>query len=148
MSDKAGLIPYFIDGHDVLWFAFMTSSDPRFGGSAPMIAKGDIDVGETPDEAAVREAEEELGLRKDNMEVSTFERIWTGELTGMTEHYKFHVFMVQVKSMLDFDKPHYETEAVHWMTPLEFEKHGRSTQKHIVNHAVNRVRKVHKDVRT
>lgn len=132
MSDKAGLIPYFQDGDDEPRMAFMTASDPAYGGSSPMIAKGHIDKGETPDQAAVREAEEELGLKQSNMFGSSIERVWSGELTGMDATYKFHVYAVRVKSMDDFDKPGHETGSVVWLTPTEFDKIGRTTQKHIV----------------
>lgn len=139
MSDKAGLLPYFQDGDDEPRFAFMISSNPAFGGAAPMISKGHIDAGEAPDQAAIREAEEELGLRQSNMVGQTFERVWSGELTGMDATYKFLVYAVRVKSMEDFDKPHYETAKVVWLTAAEFEKVGRSTQKHIVRAAAKKI---------
>lgn len=140
MSDKAGLIPYFQDGDDEPRMAFMVTSNPRFGGAAPMIAKGHIDEGEAPDEAAIREAEEELGLRRSNMLGASFETVWRGALTGLDETYKFYVYAVRVKSMTDFDEPDYETEKVVWLTSAEFEKVGRTTQRHIVALAAKKIR--------
>lgn len=136
---KSGLVPYVIE-NGVPVFMFMKSSDANFGGDAPMISKGHIDDGESAKEAAIREAEEELGLKRSNMIVSTLKEVWRGELTGQTETYVMVVYMCQVKDKSNFDKPHYETESVHWMTNDEFQKSGRSSQKNIVAQANSSIR--------
>lgn len=131
---KAGLIPYVIeDGVPV--FMFMKSSDANFGGDAPMISKGHIDEGESAKEAAVREAEEELGLKRSNMVTSTLKEVWHGELSGQTETYVMVIYTCQVKDKANFGKPHYETESVHWMTNDDFQTRGRSSQRKIVAQA-------------
>lgn len=128
---KAGLIPYIIEGGKPV-FMFMKSSDASYGGDAPMISKGHIDDGESAKEAAIREAEEELGLKRSNMIASTLKEVWRGEFSGQTETYVMGIYACQVKDKVNFGKPHYETESVHWMTNEEFQKHGRSSQRKIV----------------
>jgi 8-oxo-dGTP pyrophosphatase MutT (NUDIX family) len=136
-ADKAGIIPYVLNDDGELFMAFMIPSDSKYGGDRPAIAKGRIDRGESPLEAAVREGEEELGLRRDNM-LGDVMKVWSGELTGLDATYHFIVYAVEVKSIKQFDEPHYETKDVVWMTPYEFSKDGRTTQRHIVKTAVDK----------
>jgi 8-oxo-dGTP pyrophosphatase MutT (NUDIX family) len=128
-NHKAGVIPYYyFDG--VLKMLFQVSSDPAFGGPDPMIAKGQVDAGESVDEAAIREAEEELGLVKSN--VSNITKAWVGPLTGMQASYTLHVYTCEVTDPDNFVEPHFETERTEWLTPDEFERVGRASQRHIV----------------
>jgi 8-oxo-dGTP pyrophosphatase MutT (NUDIX family) len=110
----------------------MIPSDPKFGGSKPSIAKGGIDKGEGVRTAAVREAEEELGLIQANIKPNTLEKMWEGRLTGNTENYKLTIYTCEVDDKDDFNKPHYETGSTHWLTAKEFAKVGRESQVHIV----------------
>ena len=128
---KAGMIPYYKFGHEVK-FMFMVPSDPAFGGSSPQIAKGNIDEGEDSKVAAVREAEEELGLLRGNM-VSSPVLSWIGNVIGQDEKYRMDVYAVQVKDPKSFNRPHFETGKVMWLTAAEFMQHGRDTQKKIVS---------------
>lgn len=126
---KAGLIPYvYEDGEPV--FMFMVPSDPNFGGTKPAIAKGNIDPGETVIEAAVCEAEEELGLVKTNIISETVRLIWTGH-----KGYSMTVFMCEVRDKKNFVKPHFETGSTHWLTAKQFNEQGKSWQISIVNKA-------------
>jgi 8-oxo-dGTP pyrophosphatase MutT (NUDIX family) len=125
--DKAGIIPYH--GNKCL---FMISSDPTFGGPDPAVAKGGIDSGENILQAAVREGEEELGLKKSNFVNAPF-KAWEGEIKGLLNSYTMHVFAVEVKDPTDFDTPHYETEQTVWMTREEFAKNGRASQRQIAD---------------
>lgn len=127
-------MPYVIENREPV-FMFMKSSDAKFGGDAPMISKGHIDDGESAKEAGVREAEEELGLKRSNMVAATLKEVWRGELSGQTETYVMVIYTCQVKDKNNFGKPHYETESVHWMTNEEFQKSGRSSQRKIVQQA-------------
>lgn len=126
---KAGLIPYFIED-GVVQMLFMKSSNAAFGDSAPMIAKGHVDPGESFEAAGVREAEEELGIRKSNLKEVYLG--WSGELSGELDHYEFKVYTAEVHNKKDFDTPCYETESVHWLTIKEFEKVGRKSHLKIV----------------
>lgn len=131
-TEKAGLIPYIIkDG--IIHYMFMVPSNPKFGGSKPSIAKGEIDKGETSRFAAVREAEEELGLIQANIKLPTLKKRWEGSLTGNVENYKISIFTCEVDDQDDFNKPHYETGSVHWLTAKQFKSVGRESQMHIIN---------------
>lgn len=129
---KAGCIPYvMINGKPSM--AFMISSDADYGGPDPMIAKGHIDDGEDAKTAGIREAEEELGLKKSNIIDSTLILGWQGKLKGQINDYEFAVFTCEVKDKNDFNTPHYETKEVVWLTKEEFDKVGRHSQRHIVS---------------
>jgi 8-oxo-dGTP pyrophosphatase MutT (NUDIX family) len=129
-SGKAGIIPY-IKEDGVVKMLFMKSSDARYGGPDPMISKGHVDEGESFAEAALREGEEELGLKQSNCDGSHW-IAWKGELSGYDARYPFHVFAAEVKDKEDFGKPHYETESTHWLSAEEFAQKGRKSQNAIV----------------
>lgn len=138
LPKKAGFLPYVIeDGKPV--FMFMLSSDPKFGGGLPAIAKGEIDGDESPKEAGMREAEEELGLKRSNLKLSTVKEVWRGEITGLLITYTMVIYAGEVKNRKDFGTPHYETESVHWMTKEEFGAEGRPSQQHIVDAAFSKI---------
>ena len=121
---RAGLIP-FIKGDDgQLHYLMMVSSDPKFGGPRPMISKGKIEPGESKLEAAVREAEEELGFKARNAR---------GQMLGVADErvtlysgsYELAVFGVEIMDRYDFDKWCDETEFTTWMTLESFKLKGR-----------------------
>jgi 8-oxo-dGTP pyrophosphatase MutT (NUDIX family) len=118
----------FEDGEPV--FMFMIPSDPNFGGTRPAIAKGNIDPGELDIEAAIREAEEELGLVKSNIISSTLKKIWSGE-----KGYHMTVYMCEVRNKKNFVEPHFETGSTHWLTVDEFTENGKIWQIPIVRKA-------------
>jgi len=117
---RAGLIPYYLDSRGNVFMLFMIPSDSAYGGSKPQIAKGKIDPGETPLQAAIREAHEELGLNPSN----TFK---IRKLGVETNPYKagLHLYLAQVKNPTKFDKFSNETAEIHWLTPEDFEFLGR-----------------------
>jgi len=123
---RAGMIPFIIEDGKIKMM-FMKPSDSKFGGSDWQIAKGEIDSGESPVQTAYREANEELGLKKSNVEnlfsIGTF---WSG---------KFHVFIVKVKDKKAFGKPHFETKATAWLNWGEWYSKGRRDQTKIVSAA-------------
>lgn len=124
---KAGIIPYLkIDGE--IHMMFMTSSNPDFGGPFPSIAKGLIDAGESPLQAAVREGHEELGLKESNM-AGPIKLVWSGIVKGQEATYPLTVFAVEVANQIDFDEPHYETGKIHWFTMAEFARRGRESHQ-------------------
>lgn len=139
---KAGCIPYVLEANGEPRMAFMISSDAAYGGPDPMIAKGGIDPGETEEVAGVREAEEELGLRRSNIVDGTLTTGWTGELEGLDAKYPFTVMICRVDDVRDFGKPHYETKEVVWFTEAEFNKKGRRSQRHIVSACAEKIRKL------
>jgi len=123
---RAGMIPFFVDNNDNIQMKFMIPSDQKYGGGEPQFAKGRIEKGESPEEAAIREASEELGLREDN--VKWFFEM--GVVLGRT-----HMYICEVEDKADFDEPHYETESTHWMTLDEFEERGRELHRPIIREA-------------
>lgn len=126
---RAGFIPYYRKD-DQLYMMFMLPSDSKYGGSKFQIAKGKVEDGETPEEAAIREAGEELGLRKNNL-ISVYH---LGKFLGYTD-----VYFGEVKNMEDFDETTYETAETTWMTPAEFLKSGRSIHIPIVKSMLRHV---------
>lgn len=127
---RTGLIPYYYDSNGTLRMYFMTPSDPKYGGPDPQIAKGQIDKGENKKEAAIREAEEELGLVQDN--IKSIFKAFNGK--------PFNVYAALIDDPKNFTKPHFETGSTHWFTLDEFEKVGRDFQKSIVTHVVAKIK--------
>ena len=133
---KAGIIPYFADGTAL----FFLSNNAAFGGTEPSIAKGRIDKDETPEEAAIREGFEEIGLKSSNFK-GPVTLLWTGTLTGMDATYEMSVYAVEVKSKTDFAKAGKETGSTKWLTLDEYKKEGRQSQWHIVKKISSLIKK-------
>jgi 8-oxo-dGTP pyrophosphatase MutT (NUDIX family) len=133
---KLGAVPWIRENNKVLMM-FMTPSDPVYGGSAPQIAKGNQDAGESAQHAALREAQEELGLRGSNIRSVLPEVSET--VTTRTASYALTVYAVEVLDIADFDQPHYETGSTHWLTLEEFQIQGRKNQQSLV-------RKIHAEI--
>ena len=125
---KAGFIPYVIVAGQPL-FMFMVPSDAMFGGTKPSVAKGMIDAGETAAEAAIREAEEELGLKMSNVKKDTVKMAWRGNIQALKAIYPMTIYMGQVKDQRDFNKPHFETGKTMWMSLEKFRLSGRKSHK-------------------
>lgn len=130
-QNRGGVIPYYIKDDEVKMM-FMQPSDGKYGGSAFQIAKGKIDEGESIEEGAFREAEEELGLFLPN----TKNRKNLGTFLG-----RMTVYIVEVidPSPGKFGDPVEETAAVKWMTPEEFQKDGRDLHKPIIKAALRTI---------
>lgn len=122
---RAGLLPYLFDKGE-LKFLTMKPADQRYGGDRFQMAKGKIEPGESASDAALREASEELGLRKRNIRDLTF----LGTFLGRTS-----VFLAGVKDVTDFGEPHFETAETAWLTLSEFEQQGRSLHTPILREA-------------
>jgi 8-oxo-dGTP pyrophosphatase MutT (NUDIX family) len=120
---RAGLIPFFRDGNELVYL-LMVSSDPKFGGPRPMISKGKIEDGETPLEAAVREAEEELGFKQRNSR-GDFRLLFDGRQELYSGAYHLTVYGVEIQDRYDFDKWCDETEYTLWLSLEEFRQQGR-----------------------
>lgn len=128
---KAGILPYYMDG-DTRKFLFMISSDPAFGGSDPMISKGKIDAGESSLQAALREGEEELGLKRHNIVDGALEAGWSGMVSGLEARYRMDIYICEVKSMVDFGIPHHETKETVWLDLALALKRVRASHRPIV----------------
>lgn len=126
---RAGLLPYVIE-NDRVKFLLMKPSDARFGGPEFQIAKGKIEQGETEEEAAVREAEEELGLIRSNIGPVEF----LGNYLGRTS-----MFITEVKDRSKFNKPHFETSETVWLSLPEFDIIGRKLHLHVIQEATRTI---------
>ena len=115
-SPRAGFIPYIVNG-GVVFIMFMKPSDSKYGGDSFQIAKGKVDPGEKHVDAAIREASEELGLKKSNLETIEY----LGKFLGYTD-----IYYGRVINKDDFDPYNYETGDTKWMNIDEFLKIGRS----------------------
>ena len=124
--DRSGCLPYIIED-DEIQILFMLPSKPKYGGDKFQIAKGKHEDGETPLETGMREAGEELGLFSGN--ISDTHHL--GKFLGRTDFY-----VVKIKDKDQFGDPHFETKAVKWMTPEQFQKEGRGLHRPVVSAAV------------
>lgn len=120
---RAGLIP-FVKTPDGYQYLMMISSDPKFGGPRPMISKGKIEKGEDELGAAVREAEEELGLFMSNTLGEVFE-IWRGRVALRSGAYNLAVFGVEILDRTHFGMWCDETLFTEWHTLESFRENGR-----------------------
>jgi 8-oxo-dGTP pyrophosphatase MutT (NUDIX family) len=136
---RAGLIPWLRDDQGVPLYLMMISSDPKYGGPRPMISKGKIEEGETPLEAAVREAEEELGFKMRNAR-GDLRLVFEGRIELYSGAYHLTVFGVGVQDRHDFDKWCDETEYTLWMSLEEFRTKGRKDHVKFVEELERQIR--------
>jgi len=121
---RAGLIPY-LKGEDGQYrYLMMVSSNPKFGGPRPMISKGKIEDGEGTLECAIREAEEELGLVRENTIGEPF-LIADQRVVLRSGAYNLTVYAVCIRDRWDFGMWCDETEYTLWVTLQEFKENGR-----------------------
>jgi len=136
---RSGLIPYLRDETGTLVYLMMVSSDPKFGGPRPMISKGKIEQGETALEAAVREAEEELGFKMRNSRGLPL-ALFNGRVELYSGAYHLTVYAVEVQDRHDFDKWCDETEYTLWLSLEEFRSKGRKDHVKFVEELEERLR--------
>lgn len=122
---RAGLIPYIRLNDDTIQYLMMVSSDSKFGGPRPMISKGKIEYGEGVKDAAIREAEEELGLKQRNIRKETLIDLVDERVTLYSGTYDLTLFACEIMDKYDFDKWCDETEYTCWHTLDEFRTNGR-----------------------
>lgn len=135
---RAGLIPFMSEGGE-LKYLMMVSSDPKFGGPRPMISKGKIEEGETAQEAAIREAEEELGFKQRNARGAVLP-IFEGRQELYSGAYHLSVYGVEIQDKYDFDKWCDETEFTLWMSLETFKAKGRKDHVKFVEQLEAKVR--------
>lgn len=130
-APRAGFLPYYVEDGK-LYVMFMKPSDSNFGGDCFQIAKGKVDPGETAEDAAKREASEEIGLKIANLDTMKY----FGTFLGYTELYYGRVIDKD-----DFGPHDYETGETKWMDVEEFSKVGRSLHIPIVKALAREVSK-------
>lgn len=121
---RAGLIPYLRDGDGVYHYLMMISSNAKFGGPRPMISKGKIEDDEDTLGCAIREAEEELGLVRDNMIESPF-LIADERVALRSGAYHLTVYAARIRDRWNFEKWCDETLMTEWHTLESFKENGR-----------------------
>ena len=135
---RAGLIPFRRAKDGTLKYLMMVSSDPKFGGPRPMISKGKIEDGEGTLEAAIREAEEELGYKQRNKRGEYIE-VFDGRQELYSGAYHLTVYGVEIQDKYDFDKWCDETEFTTWMTLDSFRVKGRKDHVKFVEELERRI---------
>ena len=101
---RAGFIPYFKDNNEI-HIMLMIPSDPAYGGNCPQICKGFAEESETYSDAAIREAEEELGLKRENIKsIHYFKTI-----------KNIAIYYGEIIDKNDFNQFHYETGETLWI---------------------------------
>ena len=134
---RAGLIPY-IKEDGLIKMLFFIPSDPAYGGDKFQIAKGRVDNNEDIEAASIREASEELGLKKDNIKLLSL--VSKEVLSGMGNYkYDFYLYVAEVYNKDNFDAFSYETAQISWLTMEEYEHKGRRSQLEIVKKCYNKI---------
>ena len=129
---RAGVIPYHIDDNKRVRMLFMKPATHERGGLQFQIAKGKIEDGEMPMEAAFREANEELGLLKSNI----MKKSDCGVYLSRT-----HIYAARIEDPELFGVPmESETGDTRWMTINEFRAEGRELHSPIVEDVYNMIR--------
>jgi len=133
---RGGVIPYYVNGNEIEML-FYISSDPAYGGDKFQIGKGHIDNPHDIQGEAVREANEELGLKESN--IKKIDLAVEDEMTGMVGTYKFYLFVAEVKNKEDFDKFGEEASEVGWLTLEKFREIGRKSQLGLVERCYDKI---------
>ncbi len=89
-----------------------------------MISKGKIEDGETKLECAIREAEEELGLVRENM-VGEPALLCEERVVLRSGTYDLAVYSVPIRDRWNFTVWCSETEYTEWMSLEQFKERGR-----------------------
>lgn len=124
---RGAIIPYaIVDGE--FYIALMKPSDPKYGGSDFQIAKGVQEGDESVEQTAIREGEQELGLKITNKP----KLLWNNEKTGM------NYFMVKVDRVCELhpqvnEQGIMETGEAKWFHISEAEKIIRDWQRPVIN---------------
>ena len=139
---KAGFLPYHTDDSGVTRFLFCLTSNPKFGGTRFAISKGTIERGENELEAALREAEEELGLRQSNIVPKTLKLAWRGNIKGKKKTQFLPIFTAQILDPAEFGPSDSEIAETKWMTLDEFLKSGKRSHTKIVEKIAKRLPKL------
>jgi 8-oxo-dGTP pyrophosphatase MutT (NUDIX family) len=128
---RAGMIVYRINETTGVEMLFMRPSDPEFGTDTLQVPKGRVEAGESNAAAALREAQEEVGLFKGAILKGPEE---LGTFLGRTE-----VYVCKVGPDALFGEPDFETAETKWLTLEQFIDEGRSLHRPIVQAAYRKI---------
>lgn len=134
--NRAGLIPFYVDNNEIKML-FMVPTDNEWIDSVPQISKGRIEPGEMIMKSAIREAQEELGLKRSNLL-----RI---EPIGQYSSIMFYVG--QINNPDDFDEfDPIETKEIKWLTLEQYLEEGRQLHIPVVRDAIEKIKEIIRDV--
>jgi len=131
IGDRAGVYPLYRGNDGTIYVYMMVPSNPKFGGALPQMGKGGIDDGETPEQAAMREGHEELGLLAKN--VKKISLLTTSTIRGKQDTYHMTVFVAEVFGKDDFDPHGYEAKWTGWVEIDEAIKVSRKNQQQFLH---------------
>ena len=137
--ERVGCLPYYVDERGIIKLLFMKPSDARYGGSHFQLCKGKMDVdGESLEEVARREAEEELGLVSDNILSFYF------LLSDVAHHASgrktlIHLFAAKVMDPAKLVPFGYETGEVVWYKVSEAVANIRNCHRPFIFNAVEKI---------
>ena len=136
-SQKAGVIPYYIDKEENVKMLFMVPSDPKYGESHYQIAKGMLD-NEDSDifQSALRGGKEELGLKGSNVR-----KFYFGCVSKIKE-YELHVYVADIINPNDFNETDYEVKETKWLSIEEDFLMIREVQQLTVEYIYNLIREM------
>jgi len=131
---RAGLIPYHLsEDSNTFKMLFQRPASHTFGGNTYQLCKGKIENNESAIDAAIREAQEEVGLFVPNIIGDIYS---LGIFLGRTT-----VFVAEVNDPLLFGDPEPGIASTRWMTPSEFYEEGRLLHRPIVEAATRWITK-------
>lgn len=129
---RSGLIPVYFD-YGRIYVRCMIPSNSAFGGNMPQMAKGHIERGLSYEENAIKEAQEELGLKESNI----YDVSYLGNFTRIA------CYTCLVHDPDDFDDPHWESEWSGWVDITEGLNDIRDVQQDIFIECLNHWSNVH-----
>lgn len=136
LTYRAGTIPYIIEDGEVKMM-FMKPSNSEYGGDLYQLAKGKVEDGESVQDAALREAKEELGLFIGNITLTEELGTFMGRTT---------VYVAKVKEKDLFGEPSFETDSVAWLTEEQFLTIGRELHRPIVQAAGRLIKRLEESI--
>lgn len=129
---RSGIIPYTIK-NDLIFFCLMVPSNEKFGGRFPQFPKGKIEKNTSPLENAIKEAEEEAGISRNN--------IIFIELFDSDEEKKIIWYLSKLKDF-SLSEPHYESLYSFWAESSQCERIIRASQKLVLQKAIQRIKDI------
>ena len=130
---KAGSIVYHRDNDDVKML-FMKPSNPKFGGFHYQLAKGTIDDGFTPEQTAVKESLEELGVIPSN--IKSIKYLFTDVIKHSSgRSHALYLYAIELDDRNKMIPFHYETDNIKWLDISEIDTQVRRSQLETVHKA-------------